>query len=236
MRRILWVSCFCLALWTPTMNAEVTPYLLEISSGLAHTSGGFGGGGYGDVTISGRFWLHVDAETNGVALEDVDISLSPLCGFDWNWLEGTLDRNEISLLSWNPLVGMHHGLAGSFDGSAALLSGTIYEGCYDGYQYDCYLTAAVAPGPGPLGDANLDGVVDDDDLSLLLAGWTGVGGRGATWRTGDFDGNGAITDADLSLLLANWTGSAGATAIPEPASAALVLLGVPTLVRRRRRR
>ena len=84
------------------------------------------------------------------------------------------------------------------------------------------------------GDANTDGVVDDDDLSLLLANWTGVGGTGSTWRTGDFDGNGAVSDSDLSLLLAHWTGPLDGV-IPEPATVAILAVGVLAVGRDRRR-
>ncbi len=56
------------------------------------------------------------------------------------------------------------------------------------------------------GDANLDGAVDDNDLSLLLANWA----AGTTWATGNFidtvGGGATVNDDDLSLLLANWTG------------------------------
>jgi len=84
-----------------------------------------------------------------------------------------------------------------------------------------------------MGDANADGRVDDDDLSILLAHWTGAGGAEGTWATGDFDGNGAISDVDLSFLLANWAGAAG-TAVPEPATLGLSVLGGLALLRRRK--
>ena len=86
-----------------------------------------------------------------------------------------------------------------------------------------------------LGDANLDGAVDDDDLSLLLANWTGPGGTGKTWATGDFDNNGAVSDADLSFLLANWT-DPGET-VPEPSTAAFFIAAslASGLAHRRRR-
>ncbi len=52
----------------------------------------------------------------------------------------------------------------------------------------------------------------------MLSNWTGAGGEGGTWGTGDFDGNGSVSDDDLSLLLANWTGAPPqAVAVPEPA-------------------
>ena len=84
-------------------------------------------------------------------------------------------------------------------------------------------------GPYHPGDADLDGDVDDDDLSLLLAGW----GQNTDWSHGEFDGVPPVDDSDLSLLLAHWTGSA---AVPEPATLGLVAVGAPVLLRRNRRR
>jgi len=63
-----------------------------------------------------------------------------------------------------------------------------------------------------IGDTSGDGVVDDDDLSLLLAGWNKPGG----WNKGNLNGDNTVDDDDLSLLLANW----GQT-LPTSAGAAL---------------
>ena len=92
------------------------------------------------------------------------------------------------------------------------------------------ISLKLAPIPG---DANLDGNVDDDDLSMVLANWTGAGGTGGTWATGDFDDSGSVSDSDLSLLLANWSGPA--SAVPDPATIALLALAAPTLLMRRRK-
>ena len=79
------------------------------------------------------------------------------------------------------------------------------------------------------GDANLDGVVDDEDASILAAHWQMSGT--ATWTDGDFDGDGKVDDADASILAAHWQQRAEA-AVPEPGTAtllvgALVLLLIP---------
>ena len=73
-----------------------------------------------------------------------------------------------------------------------------------------------------VGDANEDGLVDDSDLSLLLASW----GQDADWAGGNFNEDNVVDDADLSLLLASWTGlgSAGGT-VPEPCALSLLALG-----------
>ena len=77
------------------------------------------------------------------------------------------------------------------------------------------------------GDTDMDGDVDDDDLSVLLANYWN---QEATWATGDFTGDNFVADNDLSLLLANWTGIG---AVPEPATLGLLALGVLILARRR---
>ena len=85
-----------------------------------------------------------------------------------------------------------------------------------------------ATGPG-LGDADEDGDVEDDDLSLLLATWD----QNAGWGGGNFNGDDIVDDDDLSLLLANWTGVL-AGAVPEPLTIAVLAVGVLVLARRRK--
>jgi len=83
------------------------------------------------------------------------------------------------------------------------------------------------------GDANLDTLVDDDDLSLLLANW----GQDAEWGGGNFNADHVVNDDDLSYLLAHWTGEPPAGGfVPEPTTAALLACtGAVWLGRRRRR-
>ena len=84
------------------------------------------------------------------------------------------------------------------------------------------------------GDANLDGVVDDADLSLLLANWNTdrTGDPDGGWSKGEFDETAPVQDNDLSLLLTNWTTGGQ---VPEPASALIMLLGFAGAALRRGR-
>jgi len=93
------------------------------------------------------------------------------------------------------------------------------------------LSAELAPAPG---DANFDGFVDDDDLSVLLSNW----GRTVDWSWGDFNADHTVDDDDLGALLSNWApaSEAAAAAIPEPATLALLAAAAPLLAARRRRR
>jgi T5SS/PEP-CTERM-associated repeat protein/autotransporter-associated beta strand protein len=76
------------------------------------------------------------------------------------------------------------------------------------------------------GDANLDGVVNDDDVTIVGASYA-PGAPQASWALGDFDYNGFVDDDDITLLGAFYDPSApplavtpaeAVAAVPEPAS------------------
>ena len=79
------------------------------------------------------------------------------------------------------------------------------------------------------GDANLDGLVNDDDVTIVGASYA-PGVAGASWAVGDFDYNGFVDDDDVTLLGVFYDVSApplvapGATvaAVPEPATVTLL--------------
>jgi hypothetical protein len=76
-----------------------------------------------------------------------------------------------------------------------------------------------------LGDANLDGIVDVNDLTIVLANF---GKTGTTWGQGDFIGDGTVDVNDLTIVLSNFgeTAAAALAAVPEPSG--LVLLAICT--------
>jgi hypothetical protein len=85
-----------------------------------------------------------------------------------------------------------------------------------------------------IGDANLDGVVNDDDVTIVGAMYA-PGVANANWANGDFDYNGFVDDDDVTLLGALYDPSAapipapqgggGVAAVPEPATWLMLTLG-----------
>ena len=94
--------------------------------------------------------------------------------------------------------------------------------------YSMVKLVAATDGQPDMGDADGDGDIDDNDLSLLLANW----GHDTDWGHGEFTGVAPVNDDDLSLLLANWTGS---TAVPEPATLSVLAIAGSVLLRHKRR-
>ena len=97
-----------------------------------------------------------------------------------------------------------------------------------------YLKVEEAAQTQTVGDANLDGIVNDADLSLLLAHWDQdvTQEPDGGWGKGEFNGTAPVSDNDLSLLLANWTAGG---AVPEPSTALVMLVGFAAAALRRGR-
>jgi len=86
------------------------------------------------------------------------------------------------------------------------------------------------------GDIDGDGDIDDADLGIAFANYTGPDGAGKTYPQGDTDGDGDVDDADLGKLFSGFTGPLASAAVPEPASFALFgAAALPVFSRRRRR-
>jgi T5SS/PEP-CTERM-associated repeat protein len=98
------------------------------------------------------------------------------------------------------------------------------------------------------GDANLDGVVNDDDVTIVSATYA-PGVPQASWALGDFDYNGFVDDDDVTLLGAFYNSSAApllalvpvatrVASVPEPSSlaASIGIFGVLTIAAAAKRR
>ena len=89
-----------------------------------------------------------------------------------------------------------------------------------------FLLTAVLPG-----DANLDGRVDINDLTIVLSNY---GNTAATWSQGDLNGDSKVDINDLTIVLSNYgqrlgSSAAGMAAVPEPSallSAAVAMMGI----------
>jgi hypothetical protein len=85
-----------------------------------------------------------------------------------------------------------------------------------------------------IGDANLDGVVNDDDVTIVGAVYA-PGVPNASWANGDFDYNGFVDDDDVTLLGALYNpglpplpapgAEGGVAAVPEPSTWLMLTLG-----------
>ena len=101
-------------------------------------------------------------------------------------------------------------------------------------QYQAFALIATLPG-----DANLDGKVDINDLTIVLAHYNQ---SGMTWQQGDFVGDGTVDINDLTIVLAHYgqssgSSAAGMAAVPEPAGLAMLaaaFLAAAGVIARRR--
>ena len=83
-----------------------------------------------------------------------------------------------------------------------------------------------------LGDANYDGKVDINDLTIVLAHYNQTG---MTWAQGDFNGDGTVDINDLTIVLAHYnqtvgSSAAGLAAVPEPSTIAIAAAALACLL------
>ena len=81
-----------------------------------------------------------------------------------------------------------------------------------------------------MGDLNLDGLVNEDDLAAMRAGFGVAGG----WANGNLNSDGLVDGTDLAILATTFGQSIpDAGDVPEPATAGLLAMGGLALLRRR---
>ena len=154
-------------------------------------------------------WRDGDTSPGGQAMAEIDgqsIDLTNAyapAGVSFNYCAGLNDAGQI--LVWSN---------GSFYANSAAVASYV-------------LTPALP------GDANLDGRVDINDLTVVLAHFGQT--AGVAWSTGDFIGDGQVDINDLTILLSHFGQSDGASpaataAVPEPRSVALLVAWVSAVL------
>jgi hypothetical protein len=83
--------------------------------------------------------------------------------------------------------------------------------------------------PYLLGDINLDGLVNDEDLSLFEAN---LFANTLSWSDGNLNGDGVVDVRDFNLWYSHrYSSSLQTSAVPEPGSLAVVLVLLPSMLR-----
>jgi hypothetical protein len=150
-----------------------------------------------DITEAQKYGLDIVAYEGGQGLSGNNLNFLT-AQFDPRMYAATQESFQL----WDQLIGRDHLFDYfTFDGSC----GTF--GCWGALvnQYDpgSQKWDALMPLTRPLGDANLDGVVNDLDCAILQANY---GQSGMWWEQGDFNHDNVVNDLDLAILNAHITG------------------------------
>ncbi len=123
-----------------------------------------------------------------------------------------------------------------FDATVKLLASMAYgvtgpgESDISIHELVYSLAASLYPG-----DADNDGDCDFDDFTILLSNYNATGNY--AWGDGDFNGSNTVDFDDFTILLSNYNTSApSASAVPEPSTIVMLILGALCLVGYRTRR
>ena len=177
--------------------------------------GGFGGG-----TLAGTSALAINDQGSVVGFSDTAGTTGAQHAFLWTPAANNGTAGSMVDLN-SQLVNPAAIPAGYYLEAATGINnvGDICGYAYNGTAYRAF--ALLATGPG---DANLDGKVDVNDLTIVLSNF---GQTGAAWTQGDFNGDGRVDVNDLTILLSNFgqsrnSSADGTAAVPEPASMAML--------------
>jgi hypothetical protein len=102
-------------------------------------------------------------------------------------------------------------------------NGSLPLGSYANWRGQAVDTSTFLIGFTRTGDATLDSLVDDNDVTILGAVYPLP--TGGTWALGDFDYTGSVDDNDATLLGAFYNPSAAPFPAPAPAPAPLAAAG-----------
>ncbi|MBN2216144.1 MAG: hypothetical protein JW719_02080 [Pirellulales bacterium] len=148
-------------------------------------------------------------ELRSAALWNLEQTAGYTAALDLDSIEaaGAVETLHVDLVLFFDLAsGESRSFQAMFDRTASGVFSTTYflsfsdenlSGEISDIPLNLHLSAAVAL-PG---DANLDGMVNVNDATILADNW---GGGGIDWSGGDFNSDGCVNAADASILAANW--------------------------------
>ncbi len=173
-----------------------------------------------DISPGGAFGA---SNGNTGRIYQIKLMVPPIleCDFDANRICDLLDLDML----------MHDGLMTQLTKFDLDQNGVV-----DLADRDAWLAIAgsqQAGGELVVGDTNLNGRVDAEDLNSLGLHW--LSADVSTWANGDFDGNGLVNAADLNQIGLNWQHGV-AVAVPEPGAFAIGLWCLGFLSHSARRR
>ena len=196
-------------------------HAVEFSGGNAVNLGDLGYGGSASDEAQG-------INDSGVIVGTSETTAGNMDAFIWDSVHGMRDMNTVfGPTGFNVIpTGWTLGDATGIDDRGGTLSVGVQTAVV---RAEDSLSGRWSPG-----DANGDGKVDINDLTIVLAhyGQTGMG-----WAQGEFTGDGTVDINDLTIVLANYgqslgRSSNGPAAVPEPGTfvlLAFVLLGLSAI-------
>jgi probable HAF family extracellular repeat protein len=134
---------------------------------------------------------------------------------------GTMSDLNTQIIGPNPFSNVNVAMGISPNGEYIVGDGTVVVSGTN-KTLGFLLTPAIP------GDANGDGTVDINDLTIVLAHYNQTG---QTWADGEFTGDGTVDINDLTIVLAHYgdtvasSAAGNPSAVPEPAGVVLLLCG-----------